>query len=151
MKWLTDIRNNIERLNGLNQFISNQVKVLNILFMVDEIFTGESKQYKLSGTKYLLLKSKSDKKKLGILEQKSDKQPDTTGIPDLESEESAEQRRNQQGQGLKILTPNQMLRRLPISLAQLNAGNNSENEMKLGKYCILCTDQENLQNKSKKV
>ena len=32
----------------------------------------------------------------------------------------------QSGQGLKILTPNQMLSRLPISLAQLNAGNNSE-------------------------
>ena len=39
----------------------------------------------------------------------------------------------QQGQGLKILTPNQMLSRLPISLAQLKAGNNSEklkNEIK---------------------
>ena len=32
---------------------------------------------------------------------------------------------NQQGQGLKILTPNQMLNRLPIALAQLQAGNNS--------------------------
>ena len=32
----------------------------------------------------------------------------------------------QAGQGLKILTPNQMLSRLPISLAQLKAGNNSE-------------------------
>ena len=32
----------------------------------------------------------------------------------------------QSGQGIKILTPNQMLSRLPISLAQLNAGNNSE-------------------------
>ena len=31
-----------------------------------------------------------------------------------------------QGLGLKILTPHQMLSRLPISLAQLNAGNNSE-------------------------
>ena len=30
------------------------------------------------------------------------------------------------GKGLKILTPNQMLSRLPISLAQLKAGNNSE-------------------------
>ena len=28
--------------------------------------------------------------------------------------------------GLKILTPNQMLQRLPISLAQVKAGNNSE-------------------------
>ena len=35
-------------------------------------------------------------------------------------------KQNQQGQGLKILTPNQMLSRLPISLAQLKAGNNSE-------------------------
>ena len=32
----------------------------------------------------------------------------------------------QQGSGLKILTPNQMLSRLPITLAQLKAGNNSE-------------------------
>ena len=32
----------------------------------------------------------------------------------------------QQGQGLKILTPQQMLSRLPIFLAQLKAGNNSE-------------------------
>ena len=29
-------------------------------------------------------------------------------------------------QGLKILTPNQRLRRLPITLSQLKAGNNSE-------------------------
>ena len=32
-----------------------------------------------------------------------------------------------QGHGLKILTPNQMLCRLPISLSQLKPGNNSEN------------------------
>ena len=32
----------------------------------------------------------------------------------------------QEGQGIKILTPSQMLSRLPISLAQLEAGNNSE-------------------------
>ena len=32
----------------------------------------------------------------------------------------------QEGKGLKILTPNQMLRRLPINLAQLKARNNSE-------------------------
>ena len=32
----------------------------------------------------------------------------------------------QQGSGLNILTPNQMLSRLPIVLAQLKAGNNSE-------------------------
>ena len=31
------------------------------------------------------------------------------------------------GTGLKILTPKQMLQRLPIAVAQIKAGNNSEN------------------------
>ena len=34
--------------------------------------------------------------------------------------------REQEGEGLKILTPNQMLKRLPIAVAQIKAGNNSE-------------------------
>ena len=34
--------------------------------------------------------------------------------------------KEQEGTGLKILTPNQMLKRLPIALAQVKAGNNSE-------------------------
>ena len=34
--------------------------------------------------------------------------------------------KEQEGTGLKILTPNQMLKRLPIVLAQIKAGNNSE-------------------------
>ena len=34
--------------------------------------------------------------------------------------------KEQEGAGLKILTPNQMLKRLPIALAQIKAGNNSE-------------------------
>ena len=38
----------------------------------------------------------------------------------LRSEES------QEGEGLKILTPNQMIKRLPVALAQIKAGNNSE-------------------------
>ena len=33
---------------------------------------------------------------------------------------------NQEGKGLKTLTPDQMLSRLPVTLAQLKAGNNSE-------------------------
>ena len=34
--------------------------------------------------------------------------------------------KEQEGKGLKILTPNQMPKRLPIALAQVKAGNNSE-------------------------
>ena len=33
---------------------------------------------------------------------------------------------SQKGEGLKILTPNQMLKRLPIALAEVKAGNNSK-------------------------
>ena len=39
--------------------------------------------------------------------------------------------KDQEGRGLKILTPSQILSRLPISLAQLKAGNNSE------KFCTV--------------
>ena len=35
--------------------------------------------------------------------------------------------KTKQGTGLKILTPKQMLQRLPIALVQLKSGNNSEN------------------------
>ena len=66
-------------------------------------------------------------------------------IPELESNETAEQ----PGEGLKIWTPNQMLSRLPISLAQLKAKKIQKNlKIKSDDYCILCTDQKNLQNKS---
>ena len=43
------------------------------------------------------------------------------------------------GKGLKILTPKQMLQRLPIALAQVKAGNNSEsllNEIKQIVYSL---------------
>ena len=46
---------------------------------------------------------------------------------------------NQEGKGLKILTPDQMLSKLPITLAQLKAGNNSEkfkNEIKQLLYSL---------------
>ena len=48
-------------------------------------------------------------------------------MTDLESEESAEKRREREGEGHQItkLTPNQMLSRLPTTLAQLKVGNNS--------------------------
>ena len=59
-------------------------------------------------------------------DDETDEQPDTTDMLDLESEESAEQRRKQEAKELQISTPQQMLTRLPISLAQLEAVNNSE-------------------------
>ena len=40
--------------------------------------------------------------------------------------ESNKQNQERKGRGLKILTPNQIFGRLPVTLAQLKAGNNSE-------------------------
>ena len=56
--------------------------------------------------------------------EEEQEQPDTTDMPELQSEESTTQKN--EGHGLKILTPNQMLSIIPISLAQLEAGNNWE-------------------------
>ena len=62
--------------------------------------------------------SKADEE---VDDEADDEVDDETDVPELEREESASQRREQEGQELKILTPQQMLRRLPISLAQLKA------------------------------
>ena len=45
-------------------------------------------------------------------------------------------KQNQQGQGLKILTPDQMPGRLPITLPQLKAGNNSQKSYKWNQTTI---------------
>ena len=54
---------------------------------------------------------------------------------------------NQEGQGLKILIPKQMISRLQILLAQLKAGNNSEklkNEIRQIVYSLYRSKQNNL-------
>ena len=51
---------------------------------------------------------------------------------------------NQLGEGLKILTLDQMLSRLPITLAQLKAGNNSEkliNNIRQLLYSLYCSQK----------
>ena len=61
-----------------------------------------------------------------IIAELTDEQRDTIDMPELKNEESAEQNRKQKSVGLKILTSDQILSRLPISLGQLKAGNNSK-------------------------
>ena len=41
-------------------------------------------------------------------------------------DETKQEEKEQRAAGLKILTPKKMLQRLPIALAQVKAGNNSE-------------------------
>ena len=124
--------------------LTDKTKLLKIFFDLREVLSGELYGVKILDGKYesVKLKNKADDEQsrleiqrempseLGNKEelkfekrrQKFDEQPDTTDMPDLESEESADQK----WQRLKILTPNQMLSRLPISLCQLKAENNSK-------------------------
>ena len=65
------------------------------------------------------------KKKLKIwIKKKKIEKPDK--IVDIVEKILQFSRQIQQGQGLKILTINHILGRLPIALAQLKGGNNSE-------------------------
>ena len=95
-----DIVKDVEKILNKQPFTRNEQTMIEILLLLREVIKPNDK--------------------------KADEQPDTTDTPELESEESAAERGNQQGEGVKILTPNQMLSRLPTSLAQLKAGNNSE-------------------------
>ena len=72
-------------------------------------------------------KNEVKNKKLDLLAGLVEKILDINGllnIPDLGSEESAAQR--QEGQGLKILSQQQVISRLSILLSELLAGHNSQ-------------------------
>ena len=73
------------------------------------------------------------------VDDETDEQSETADIPDLETEKSPAQRREHEGKGLKILTLEQMLSRLLISLARLQ--NNSQklkNEIKQLLHSLYC-------------
>ena len=56
--------------------------------------------------------------------------------------------KEKKGKGLKILTPKQMLQRLPIALAQVKGGNASENLLNEIRHSyILCIEQKELLKK----
>ena len=65
------------------------------------------------------------KKEIEDMSEQEKETEDPNGIVDI-VEMTLEFDRQQQGQGLKILTPNQILSRLSIFSVQLKAGNNSE-------------------------
>ena len=93
--------------------------------MVDKVFTGISKAFEENNEgKLEFFEKKSD-----IERKESDEQPDTTDMSEWESKKPAAKRRNQERHRLKILTPDQMLSRLPVTLAQLknNLQNSSQN------------------------
>ena len=82
---------------------------------------------------------KNETEKMSKTEIKNEKPNKILGIVNEIIDFNKKTQKQQEGLGLKILTPNQMLGRLPISLAQLKAGNNSEklkNETRQLLYCL---------------
>ena len=84
---------------------------------------------------------KEETKKMSEAEIEND---DPESIVDMVEKILKFNKQNQQKeQSLKILTPNQMLSRLPIALAQLQAGNNSKklkNEIRQLLYSLYCSE-----------
>ena len=103
LKRIENIPSDIKKLVSVQSISPNQINVLNIIFMVNEIFIGESESIEMNGKGDLdIFKEKLNKEK-----QESDKQPDTIDMPELESKKSAVEGKSIDGKGLKILTPDQ--------------------------------------------
>ena len=85
LKIIRNIRRDINKLVSAQGINPNQINVLDILFLVNEIFTRESERIEINEKGDLEISNKE--------KQESDKQPDTTGMPELESEESAAERK----------------------------------------------------------
>ena len=117
---MADIDCNFTKITEQKSLNPNQIKVRNICFMVSEIFTGKTKKImKNNEDMFYVFESENDrsdeKKESNIATQRFAEQPnkkpnehlDTTDMSDLESEESAAQKKKEQkAKGLKILTPN---------------------------------------------
>ena len=90
-----------------------------IVNLVKKFFDGNERQLDRFST------PRSDISYFGIREMLENEEEERD-MPELEIEESVSQIRNQRGQGVKLLTPQQMLSRLPNSSIQLKAGNKNE-------------------------
>ena len=111
--------NGMDLYNGRNKII----KLFESKDITPPMYAYDAKSDGVEESEQKFNESIGERVKLG--RQKADDQTDTD-MPDLETKECAEQRRKHKGHGLKILTTQQMLRRLPISLAQLKTINNSQ-------------------------
>ena len=81
------------------------------------------KNKKLVSVSFSRLKDLNEEIKEMSEEQKENEKPDN--IVEIVREILKFNKQTQEGKGMKMLTPNQMRSRLPISLSQLEAGKNS--------------------------
>ena len=122
------------------EYIKTESKVINYDFFKDysnfvvpsalakELYgiKNKNKNNKLVNVIKSGLSDLKDKIKEMSEDEKKKKIEQTANILKIVEEILEFNKQNQPGKGLNILTPNQMLIRLPISIAQLKSGNNSE-------------------------
>ena len=113
----TDINRGLFKKSFNSQILSSMVK--NLYKTNDRKKNNELVSAIKSGLKDL-------KKEIKEMSKEEKEIEDAELIVEIVEEILKFNKQKQEGQGIKILTPNQMLSRLPISLAQLKAGNNSE-------------------------
>ena len=84
-------------------------------------------QYKINDLVNLIKHGLSDlKNEIGNMDEEEKEIEKPNEIVNIVEEILEFNKQKQEGKGLKILTPDQMLSRLPITLAQLKTGNNSQ-------------------------
>ena len=68
-KKINDIRSDIEKISNQESFHENQALMLNTLSLVDGIFTGKFKQYKIVDNKYEFFESRRKQKESDTVTQ----------------------------------------------------------------------------------
>ena len=122
-KWIIDEEENINKELFKNYFLFQTLyALLKDLYQTND----KEKNNKLVNVINSGLKDLKEEIKKMPKEEKEIEEPDVIVEIAEDILEFNKQKQKQEGQGIKILTPNQMLSRLPISLAQLKAGINSE-------------------------
>ena len=122
-KWIIDEEENINKELFKNYFLfQTPYALLKDFYQTND----KEKNNKLVNVINSGLKDLKEEIKKMPKEEKEIEEPDVIVEIAEDILEFNKQKQKQEGQGIKILTPNQMLSRLPISLAQLKAGINSE-------------------------
>ena len=88
---IKNIRSDVNKIINKQSLNLNQANMINTLFKVDEIFTGEIQSVEVNKKGNF----ENFKETSGTKKHEPDGQPDTTDMPKLEDEESAAERRNQ--------------------------------------------------------
>ena len=88
MNVINECRSDIEKTSNQESFYQNQALMLNTLFLVDEIFTGNIKliKYRINDDKFKLLESRCNQKESETVTQQSKEQPGTTDMSDLRND-----------------------------------------------------------------